>query len=56
MGFLPQEPKLDETKNVGENLFEAVREKLALLDEFNKALAPNLTLNRLSISDTKPHV
>ena len=35
VGYLPQEPKLDETKNVRENVMEGVAAKKALLDEFN---------------------
>jgi ATP-binding cassette ChvD family protein len=35
VGFLEQEPKLDTSKNVFENVLEALAEKKALLDEFN---------------------
>ncbi len=36
VGYLPQEPELDETKDVIGNVREAVREIQALLDEFNE--------------------
>ncbi|MFZ4679956.1 MAG: energy-dependent translational throttle protein EttA [Flavobacterium sp.] len=36
VGYLEQEPKLDETKTVLEIVKEGVAEKMALLDEFNK--------------------
>ena len=39
IGYLPQEPVLDENKNVFENIMEAVSEKQALLDEFNNVSA-----------------
>jgi energy-dependent translational throttle protein EttA len=39
IGYLPQEPMLDETKNVFENIMEAVAEKQALLDRFNEVSA-----------------
>ncbi|MEM9431651.1 MAG: energy-dependent translational throttle protein EttA [Pseudomonadota bacterium] len=35
VGYLPQEPQLDETKTVRENVMEGVAAKKALLDEFN---------------------
>src|ERR671919_2094394 len=35
IGFLPQEPQLDPTKDVRGNVEEAVRAQRALLDEFN---------------------
>jgi len=35
IGFLPQEPQLDATKNVRGNVEEAVKVQRALLDEFN---------------------
>jgi sulfate-transporting ATPase len=35
IGFLQQEPKLDPTKTVHENVMEALAEKKAYLDEFN---------------------
>ena len=35
VGYLEQEPKLDETKNVMENIMEALADKKALLDRFN---------------------
>lgn len=35
IGFLEQEPKLDESKNVFENIVEGLAAKKALLDEFN---------------------
>jgi ATP-binding cassette ChvD family protein len=36
IGYLPQEPKLDETKNVRQNVEEAVAEQRKLLDRFNE--------------------
>ncbi len=36
IGYLQQEPKLDETKNVKENVLLGVSETKALLDEFNE--------------------
>ncbi|MFY9270255.1 MAG: energy-dependent translational throttle protein EttA [Candidatus Manganitrophaceae bacterium] len=39
IGFLPQEPKLDMTKNVRGNVEEGVAETKALLDEFNAVSA-----------------
>ncbi|QHQ37354.1 energy-dependent translational throttle protein EttA [Algicella marina] len=36
VGYLPQEPKLDESKTVRENVMEGVAAKKALLDEFNE--------------------
>ena len=36
VGYLEQEPKLDETKTVLEIVKEGVAETMALLDEFNK--------------------
>ena len=35
VGYLPQEPKLDETRTVRENVMDGVAAKKALLDEFN---------------------
>lgn len=35
IGYLEQEPKLDESKNVFENVMEALADKKALVDEFN---------------------
>lgn len=35
IGYLAQEPKLDETKNVFDNIMDSLSEKKALLDEFN---------------------
>ena len=35
-GYLPQEPKLDETKNVMGNVMEGVAEKQAILDRYNE--------------------
>src|ERR1700722_11622636 len=35
IGYLEQEPKLDESKNVMENIMEALGEKKSLLDRFN---------------------
>jgi energy-dependent translational throttle protein EttA len=40
MGYLPQEPKLDETKNVRDNVMEGVAAKKALVDRYNE-LASN---------------
>lgn len=34
VGYLPQEPELDETKNVKENVFDGVQEKKNALDRF----------------------
>jgi len=36
VGYLPQEPQLDETKSVRENVMEGVAPKKALLDRFNE--------------------
>ena len=36
VGYLPQEPHLDPTKNVFENIMEGLAEKKALIDEFNE--------------------
>ncbi|PQO26063.1 energy-dependent translational throttle protein EttA [Blastopirellula marina] len=36
VGYLPQEPKLDESKNVLENVEEAVAQRRGLLDRFNE--------------------
>lgn len=36
VGYLPQEPKLDETKNVRENVMEGVAPQRALLDRYNE--------------------
>jgi ATP-binding cassette ChvD family protein len=38
-GYLPQEPKLDETKNVRDNVMDAVADKKALLDRYNEIAA-----------------
>jgi sulfate-transporting ATPase len=35
VGFLPQEPKLNETKNAFDNVLEGLKEKKKLLDDFN---------------------
>ena len=37
VGYLPQEPKLDPSKNVRENILESVFEKKKLIDDFNEA-------------------
>jgi sulfate-transporting ATPase len=39
IGFLPQEPRLDPTKDVRGNVLEGVREQQALLDQFNEISA-----------------
>lgn len=39
VGYLPQEPKLDPTKNVFDNIMESLAEKKALIDEFNEVSA-----------------
>ena len=36
VGYLPQEPKLDETKNVRENVMEGVAPQRALLERYNE--------------------
>jgi len=36
VGYLPQEPQLDESKSVRDNVMEGVAEKKALLDRFNE--------------------
>ena len=36
IGYLPQEPHLDSSKNVFENIMDGLKEKKALLDEFNE--------------------
>ena len=35
VGYLPQEPQLDATKNVRENVMEGVADKRALLNRYN---------------------
>jgi ATP-binding cassette ChvD family protein len=42
MGYLPQEPQLDPTKNVRENVMEGVAAKQALVDRYNE-IAANYT-------------
>ena len=37
-GYLPQEPKLDESKTVMENVMEGVAEKKAILDRYNELM------------------
>jgi len=39
IGYLPQEPRLDPTKDVRGNVLEGVREQQALLDQFNEISA-----------------
>ena len=39
IGYLAQEPKLDNSKNVFENIMDALADKKALLDEFNEISA-----------------
>jgi sulfate-transporting ATPase len=39
IGYLPQEPQLDPTKDVRGNVLEGVREQQALLDQFNQISA-----------------
>jgi energy-dependent translational throttle protein EttA len=39
IGFLPQEPQLDATKDVRGNVIEGVREQQAMLDQFNEISA-----------------
>jgi sulfate-transporting ATPase len=39
IGFLPQEPRLDPSKDVRGNVLEGVREQQALLDQFNEISA-----------------
>jgi ATP-binding cassette ChvD family protein len=39
IGYLPQEPVLDLSKNVYENIMEGIKEKKALIDEFNEISA-----------------
>jgi ATP-binding cassette ChvD family protein len=39
IGYLPQEPQLDPTKDVRGNVMEGVREQQALLDQFNEISA-----------------
>ena len=36
VGYLPQEPHLDPSKNIFENIMEGLSEKKALIDEFNE--------------------
>src|SRR5471032_1929987 len=36
MGYLPQEPQLDPTKNVRDNVMEGVAKKQALVDRYNE--------------------
>ena len=42
MGYLPQEPQLDPTKNVRDNVMEGVAKKKALVDRYNE-IAANYT-------------
>ncbi|MEO0544170.1 MAG: energy-dependent translational throttle protein EttA [Pseudomonadota bacterium] len=37
-GYLPQEPQLDETKTVAENVMEGVSDKKAILDRYNELM------------------
>jgi len=49
VGYLAQEPKLDEAKSVRENVMEGVAPKKALLDRFNEVameVAENYTDER----------
>ena len=39
VGYLPQEPQLDETKSVRENVMEGVAAKKALIDRYNEIAA-----------------
>lgn len=39
VGYLPQEPRLDESKNVFENVMDSLSEKKQLLDDFNEISA-----------------
>lgn len=39
IGYLPQEPQLDTSKNVFENIMDGLAEKKALIDEFNEVSA-----------------
>lgn len=39
IGYLEQEPKLDESKNVIENIMDALSEKQALVDRYNELMA-----------------
>jgi ATPase subunit of ABC transporter with duplicated ATPase domains len=39
VGYLPQEPKLDESKTVRDNVLESVSNKKSLLDQFNNLAA-----------------
>lgn len=39
VGYLEQEPKLDPTKNVLENVLEGLKEKQALVDRYNELMA-----------------
>ncbi len=51
IGYLPQEPKLDKAKNVGENILDGLQEKTALLSEFNNIsakFAEEMTDNEMS--------
>ena len=41
-GYLPQEPQLDPSKNVRDNVMEGVAEKKALVDRYNE-IASNYT-------------
>ncbi len=38
VGFLPQEPELDPTKTVRENIFDGVTEKLEILNKYKEVL------------------
>jgi ATPase subunit of ABC transporter with duplicated ATPase domains len=36
VGYLPQEPELDESKNVRENVLDGVRDKVTILRQLEK--------------------
>ncbi len=38
VGYLPQEPELDPTKTVKENIFDGVAEKLEILSKYNEVI------------------
>jgi energy-dependent translational throttle protein EttA len=51
LGYLEQEPRLDPNKNVFDNVMEGVREKKALVDEFDRLseemAAPDADIDKL---------
>ncbi len=57
VGHLAQEPKLDETKSVGENVMDGAAKTQALLDEYEKVLAawsdPDADFEKLGLAQSR---